>query len=90
MGGKQFSRKANRHNDKEMDVGICPVCGRRGKYYKAQNAIVKKLRKLGRKLRYAKQLVYTHFEGKDRNDFCFTDTVEEAWKDEVWFTYHIK
>ena len=57
---------------------------------KAQNAIVKKLRKLGRKLRYGKQLVYTHFEGSNRNDFCFTDTVEEARKDEVWFTYHIK
>lgn len=30
---------------------ICPVCGRRGKpkWYKAQNAIVKKFRKLGRK-----------------------------------------
>ena len=34
---------------------------------KAQNAIVKKLRKLGRKLRYAKQLVYTHFEGVGPN-----------------------
>jgi len=73
-----------------MGVGICPVYCRLGNYCKVQNAIVKKLRKLGRKLRYAKQLVYTHFEGKDRNDFCFTDTVEEAWKDEVWFTYHIK
>jgi hypothetical protein len=46
---------------------ICPGCGRLGKlkWYKAQNAIVKKLRKLGHKLRYAKQLVYTHFEGND-------------------------
>jgi len=30
LGGKQLSSKANRLNDKEMGVGICPVYCRRG------------------------------------------------------------
>jgi hypothetical protein len=85
----------NNTNYKSTRWGVCKVCRRRGEYvwYKAQPAIVKKFRKIGRKLRYPKQLVCNHFMGrsKDRNDFCYQPgTVKEAKPDEVVVTYHIR